>query len=114
MRQRSRPRARLLFYENEVEDRLCLIRETGIVCVAPVPERFADTVGMRSRRAFNRSARKAWRVRPGDAPVGDVLHPRTPRQSSPGETSTRLTSFRSLRPSLRRGAAIQVVATGPS
>jgi len=50
MRQRARPLAGLLFYENEVEDRLCLIRETGIVCVAPVPERFADTVGMRSRR----------------------------------------------------------------
>ena len=68
MRQRARPRDRLLFYENEVEDRLCLIRETGIVCVAPVPERFADTVGMRSRRAFNRSARKLGAFGPAMLP----------------------------------------------
>jgi hypothetical protein len=61
MRQRARPRARpFVLYENEVDDRPCLIRETGKVCVAPVePHRFADTFGMRSRRAFNRSARKA-------------------------------------------------------
>jgi len=37
-------------------ERFWLIRETGVLCVAPVePQRFDDTFGMLSRRAFHRS-----------------------------------------------------------
>ena len=62
-------------------------RETGKVRVAPVePQRFADTFGMRSRRAFNPSARKA---------LARSVHSQSPTELRPGD-------------------AIQVVATGSS
>jgi hypothetical protein len=45
-----------VLYDNEMEERFWLIRETNAVWVAPVdPQRFADTFGMRPRRAFHRS-----------------------------------------------------------
>jgi len=47
------------------------------------------------------TARRAgpWRVRPGDAPAGDAVHPPTLAQSLPGATPTKLDSFRRPRPS---------------